>query len=72
MTEKNEEHGNKLRTYRKYKTPLSTSDYMKGIQCLRHRQNILRCGSLSLEIETGIYFKPKINLNDRLRTFTQA
>ena len=62
------ENGNKLRTYRVYRTDLITEHYVK-LNMERSRRCILakfRSGSLPLQIETGRYTKPKVPLNNRI------
>ena len=63
-----QENGNKLRTYRLYKSNLMTDEYVK-INLERSHRRILakfRSGSLPLQIETGRYKKPKVPLNNRI------
>ena len=52
---RNPENGNKLRTYRRYKTALLTEPYVETLIPRHHRRVLamLRCGSLPLAIETG-------------------
>jgi hypothetical protein len=66
--DRNQVNGNKLRTYRTYKTQLCTSAYVKSVLIRSHRQVLanFRSGSLPLAIETGRYAKPKVQLNERI------
>ena len=71
---RNESNGNKLRTYRTYKTTLSTERYVKS-NMRRHHWCILgqfRSCNLPLAIETGRFTKPKTSLNERLCRFSEA
>ena len=63
-----QENGNKLRTYRLYKSDLIAEDYVKSNMERSHRRIIakFRSGSLPLQIETGRYKKPKVPLNNRI------
>lgn len=63
-----QENGNKLRTYRLYKTELQTEVYVKLKMDRSHRRILskFRSGSLPLNIETGRYSKPKVPLNERI------
>ena len=65
------ENGNKLRTYRIYKTGLFTEDYVKVGMNKNHRRVLsrFRSGCLPLHIETGRYAKPKVPLNERICKF---
>ena len=60
-------NGNKLRTYRIYKTTLEPEVYVKNFLIRDHRRVLamFRCGNLPLYIETGRYARPKIPLNER-------
>ena len=60
-------NGNKLRTYRIYKTFLEPEVYVK-LPLIRDHRRILamfRCGNLPLYIETGRFARPKIPVNER-------
>ena len=60
-------NGNKLRTYRLYKTELQTELYVK-LSLQRDHRRILamfRCGNLPLHIETGRYARPKLPVEQR-------
>ena len=63
-----QENGNKLRTYRLYKSKLIAEDYFKINMERSHRRIIakFRSGSWPLQIETGRYKKPKVPLNNRI------
>lgn len=63
-----QENGNKLRTYRLYKTDLITEDYVKLRMERSHRRILAkyRSGSFPLQIETGRFTKPKVPLNNRI------
>lgn len=68
------DNGNKLRTYRTFKTVLNTSEYVKNVK-YRDRRKILanfRCGCLPLAIKLGRYARPKIALCDRLCKFCDS
>lgn len=68
FNDRNLENGNKLRTYRQYKTTLCTSSYVKLVK-YRDQRRILanfRGGSLPLSIETGRYTRPKTPIDDRI------
>lgn len=68
------DNGNKLQTYRTFKTVLNTSEYVKNVK-YRDRRKILanfRCGCLPLAIELGRYARPKIPLCDRLCKFCDS
>ena len=69
--DRNNENGNKLRTYRQYKYVLSCSSYVKNVKNRIFRRTLsnFRSGSLKLAIETGGYAKPKIPLENRLCIF---
>ena len=64
----NNVNGNKLRTYRLYKTNVKPEKYLKLQIPKRVRRIVaLFCsGSLPLAIETGRYARPRIPVNDRL------
>ena len=60
-------NGNKLRTYRQYKSDLETELYVK-LAIQRDHCRILaifRCGNLPLHIETGRFARPKLNVEQR-------
>lgn len=60
-------NGNKLRTFRLFKTSVETDKHVK-IQLpmsVRRLTTLFRSGSLSLAIETGRYVRPQIPVNDR-------
>ena len=63
--DRGQENGNKLRTYRLYKSELLP--YVKINMDMTHRRILakFRSGSLPLNIETGRYAKPKVPLLDR-------
>ena len=65
--DRNEENGNKLRTYRKYKNCLTASSYVKTVSNRQYRRVLsnFRSGCLPLAIETGRWTKPKTPLNER-------
>lgn len=71
FNDRNCNNGNKLRTYRLYKTSNHTELYASNIMDFRHRQALakFRSGNLKLNIETGRYSRPKVPLEDRLCTF---
>ena len=71
---RDENNGNKLRTYRTYKSTLSTEYYVKLNMRRDHRRILARFRScnLPLEIEKGRYTKPKTPLNQRLCKFCNA
>ena len=61
-------NGNKLRTYRTYKTEYKTEPYVL-LNMSRDQRRVLskfRCCNLPLAIETGRFTKPKTPLTDRL------
>ncbi|MCG8113538.1 MAG: reverse transcriptase family protein [Candidatus Thiodiazotropha taylori] len=62
-----QENGNKLRTYRLYKTILECEEYIKLPLNRDHRRILamFRCGNLPLHIETGRYARPKIPADQR-------
>ena len=62
------ENGNKLCTYRVYKTDLLTEHYVKLNMERSHRRILakFRSGSLPLQIEIGRYAKPKVPLDNRI------
>ena len=60
-------NGNKLRTYRLYKSDLETELYAK-LAIQRDNRGILamfRCGNLPLHIETGRFARPKLPVEQR-------
>ena len=61
-------NGNKLRTYRQFKTSLTTSQYVINLSNREQRSLLakFRCGTLPLEIELGRFSKPKTPLSDRI------
>jgi len=63
----NAQNGNKLRTYRLYKTSVETEPYIKlNISRMERRTMALfRAGSLPLAYETGRYSRPPIPVNER-------
>ena len=69
--DRNNENGNKLRTYRLFKNRLQPSHYIKLNIPLYQRQCLanLRCGSLPLAIETGRFSTPVTPLSNRLCKF---
>ena len=64
-------NGNKLRTFREYKSFLSVSPYVNTVKNRTYRKvySNFRSGSLPLAIETGRYAKPIIPLEQRLCNF---
>ncbi|KAK6181159.1 hypothetical protein SNE40_009082 [Patella caerulea] len=66
--DENKLNGNKLRSYRLYKTEIGTENYVCKIRNKSHRKvlSMLRCGSLQLRIETGRYQKPPEKLSERI------
>lgn len=64
----NGDNGNKLRTYRTFKSEIGCEQYLTQLIPRHHRRvySSFRCGSLPLRVETGRYSKPKTPLNDRL------
>lgn len=62
-----QENGNKLRTYRIYKSDLKVEHYVNINMDRSHRRILakFRSGSLPLNIETGRYAKPKVPLMER-------
>jgi hypothetical protein len=67
-------NGNKLRTYRLYKTSDQTEHY---VSCqlpgtTRRTMALFRSGVLPLAVETGRYSRPQIPLNERLCKFCNA
>ena len=66
-----QENGNKLRTYRLYKTDLIAENYVKLNMERSHRRILakFRSGSLPLQVETGRYKKPKVPLENRICKF---
>ena len=68
---KDDNSGNKLRTYRLYKSTFKTETYVK-LNMRRDQRRILskfRSCNLPLAIETGRYTKPKTPLQDRICKF---
>ena len=68
MSDGNDQKGNKLRTYRTYKTQFKTEEYVK-INTSRDQRKILaklRSCNLPLEIEKGRYTRPKTPVNERI------
>ena len=63
-----QENGNKLRTYRVYKTDLITEHFVKLNMERSHRRILVkfRSGSMPLQIEIGRYAKPKVPLDNRI------
>ena len=64
-------NGNKLRTYRLYKTSVQTEHYVSYQlpRTTRRTMALLRSGALPLAVETGRYSMPQILLNERLLNF---
>ena len=65
FNDSNNINGNKLRTFRLFKTSVETAKYVK-IQlprAVRHATALFRIGSLPLAIETGRYVRPQIPVN---------
>ena len=71
---RDESNGNKLRTYRSYKTALSTECYVKSNMRRDHQRILARFRScnLPLAIEMGRFTQPKPPLNERLCVFCEA
>ncbi|VDH92990.1 Hypothetical predicted protein [Mytilus galloprovincialis] len=69
--DRNCENGNKLRTFRQYKSYLQPSSYVKSVKFRDYRRTLsnFRCDSLPLAIETGRYTKPVTPLNERICQF---
>ena len=64
-------NGNKLRTYRCFKSRFITEDYVK-LNIPRHELRILsmlRCGTLPLHVETGRWCRPVKPLDQRICTY---
>lgn len=68
---RNVENGNKLRTYRCYKSTLCCEPYVTCNipRSFRRALAAFRCGSLPLAVEIGRFSKPKIPLHERLCEF---
>ena len=68
MSDGNALNGNKLRTYRQYKTVLKTESYVKQTMSRGHRRVLakFRSCNLPLAIETGRYTRPKTPIFERL------
>ena len=66
----NKPNGNKLRTYRKFKSELVAEPYLLLNQNTYQRRSLskLRIGVLPLEIETGRHTRPSVPLNERICT----
>ena len=64
--DRGQENGNKLRTYRLYKSNLLPEPHVKTNMDRTHRRSLanFRSGSLPLNIETIRYAKPKVPLVD--------
>jgi len=64
-------NGNKLRTYRLYKTSVQTEHYVSCQlpRTTRRTMSLFRSGALPLAVETGRYSRPQIPLNERLCKF---
>ena len=60
-------NGNKLRTYRLYKSDLETELYVKLAIQRDHRRILamFRCGNLPLHVETGRFARPKLSVEQR-------
>ena len=65
------ENGNKLRTYRTYKTIFTPEQYVTLNMRRDHRRVLakFRSCNLPLAVETGRYTKPKTPISDRLCKF---
>ncbi|CAC5394458.1 unnamed protein product [Mytilus coruscus] len=61
-------NGNKLRTYRIYKTSVKTEQYILSLlpRNVTRTMALFRSGSLPLAVETERYSRPQIPLNERL------
>lgn len=68
FNDRGKDNGNKLRTYRQYKSNCSVEPYVSKIipRSYRRVMALFRAGSLPLAIETGRYTKPPIPVEDRL------
>ena len=68
MSKGNAENGNKLRTYRQYKSDFKTEHYVKCNmdRGLRRVLAKFRSCNLPLAIETGRYNRPKTPVSERL------
>ena len=68
MSNGNAENGNKLRTYRQYKSVFKTEHYVKCNMDRGHRRVLakFRSCNLPLAIETGRYNRPKTPVSERL------
>ena len=66
--DRNNTNGNKLRTYRLYKSSVNTEQYVSSNlpRNVTRTMALFRSGSLPLAIETGRYSRPQTPLNDRL------
>jgi hypothetical protein len=66
-----EKYDNKLRTYRKFKSSLNVSSYVKDVLNRQHRRisSILEVADKPFAVETGRYNKPKMSLNERKCVF---
>jgi hypothetical protein len=65
FNDSNNINGNKIRTFRLFKTSVETDKYVK-IQLPRSVRRVMalfRSGSLPLAIETGRYVRPQIHVN---------
>ena len=74
MSNGSEQNGNKLRTYRTYKTQFETEHYVK-LNMSRDQRRILakfRSCNLPLEIEKGRYTRPKTPVHERLCKYCKA
>ena len=70
----NDQNGNKLRTYRTYKSQFQTKHYVK-LNMSGDQRKVLakfRSCNLPLEIEKGRYTRPKTPLNDRICKFCNS
>ena len=74
MQNGNDQNGNKLRTYRTYKSQFQIEHYVK-LNMSRDQRKVLakfRSCNLPLEIEKGRYTRPKTPLNDRICKFCNS
>jgi len=69
--DRGQENGNKLRTFRLFKSTLAVSSYVRLVSDRSQRSVLakLRCGSLPLEIELGRFSRPKTPLSNRICKF---
>ena len=70
----NDQNGNKLRTYRTYKTHFQTKHYVRVNMSRDQRKVLAKFSSYNLpfKIEKGRYARPKTPLNDRICKFCNS